>query len=208
MPHRPRASRLAALVFAAACLTAGLAHAQEAAPPAAPPPTSPPPAAAPVMNASGFGAQGAWVFTFETADNGYGFAFFHKAASGGSIVTLNPGADYFVAPNVSLGANLLFSHTSPGDSGGASSTTIGAGVRAGYNLDIVENVGFWPSARFFVTHTSGTPSTTDESFGVFAPFIWHLTTHFFLGGGPDLNHDLSNGGSTEYGLDFILGGWL
>jgi hypothetical protein len=206
MPHRPRASRLAALVLVASGLMTGAARAQDNPPPAAPPPTAPPREAGMSPSSGGFGAPGTWVFTFETADNGYGFAFFHKASGGDSIIVLNPGVDYFLAPNISLGANLFFSH----NSAGGGSTGIGAGVRAGYNLNIVDNIGFWPSARFFLIHNSanGVPSSTDESLGIFGPFIWHPTTHFFLGGGPDLNHQLSNGGGTEYGLDFILGGWL
>jgi hypothetical protein len=189
---------LLALTSAAAVLTTGGAQAQE---PAATP-ASPPPAASLGVASNGFGAPGVWVFTFETADNGYGSAFFHKTAQGGTTIQLNPGVDYFLAPNISLGGNLFFSHST------GSGSDVGVGVRAGYNLDIVPRVGFWPTARFFLIHYGGSSPGTATSLGVLAPFIWHATTHFFLGGGPDLNHGLSGGTYTEYGLDFMLGGWL
>ncbi|HXU64395.1 MAG TPA: hypothetical protein VN962_21995 [Polyangia bacterium] len=202
-PSRPRLSLLAFVLMGTAF--AARAEAQEP----EPAPTSPPPTAATVTTASaagsGFGAPGTWVFSFETADNGYGFAFFH-AQDKTTTLTLNPGVDYFLAPNISLGANIFFSHTS-GDGGG---TSFGGAVRAGYNLNLTGDIGLWPSARFFVVHHPAAPdqSSTQTAFGLFAPFLWHATTHFFLGGGPDLNIGLSGGNYTEFGLDFILGGWL
>ncbi|HSS40014.1 MAG TPA: hypothetical protein VLT58_14700 [Polyangia bacterium] len=191
---------LIAFVSTAAMLAARGAHAQE--PEAAPPPVSASTSAPAPVGPGGFGAPGVWVFTFETADNGYGSAFFHKTSDGPTTIQLNPGVDYFLAPNVSVGGNLFFSHST------GSGNNVGVGARVGYNLALVDNVGFWPTARFFLIHYGGSTPSTATSFGVLAPFIWHATTHFFLGGGPDLNVALSGGSSTEYGLDFILGGWL
>ena len=151
----------------------------------------------------GFGAPGVWVFTFQTADNGSGYAFFHKTSGGNATrSSLNPAVDYFLAPNISLGANLSVSHST------------GNGHRRGGRRPC----GLQPRHRrerrlladgaVLRRCTPDRPTRTDTSIGVLAPFIWHATTHFFLGGGPDLNRGLSNGGSTEYGLDFMLGGWL
>jgi len=197
-----RGSRLlVASIALATAMFAGRASAEESAEPPAPaPPTTPTAPSAPAP--SGFGAAGSWVFTYETADIGSGFAFFHKAndKAGTTTITLNPAVDYFVAPNISLGANLFFSHSS------GNGSAFGGGVRAGYDLSITETVSFWPSARYFLVHDP-TPATV-TSLGVFAPFLWHATTHFFLGAGPDLNAPVSGGGSTEFGLDFILGGWF
>ncbi|MES1207147.1 MAG: hypothetical protein ABUS79_14515 [Pseudomonadota bacterium] len=187
---------LCALSTVAAIFAAPGAHAQE------PAVAAPPPAAAVTAGPNGFGAPGVWVFTFETADPGYGSGFFHKTVNGGSTIQLNPGADYFLAPNVSVGGNLFFSHST------GSGDDVGVAVRVGYDLAIAENVGFWPTARFWVIHYGGSAPSTATAFGVLAPFIWHATTHFFLGGGPDLTRGLSNGGYTQYGLDFMLGGWL
>jgi len=205
MLHTFRA-RLALVAFLMAGLFAATASAQEPepAPPPAPPPAAATVSAAPAA-ASGFGAPGTWVFTFETADNGYGFASFHVQDKT-TTLTLNPGVDYFLAPDISLGANIFFSHTS----GDASTTSIGGAVRAGYNLNLTGDIGLWPSARFFVLHHPSDPGQpgTQTTLGIFAPFLWHATTHFFLGGGPDLNVGLSGGDFTEFGLDFMLGGWL
>jgi hypothetical protein len=164
------------------------------------PVVSAPPAPAAPPTASGFGDKGAWVFTFQTADSGSGYFLFHKTSGGGSTFQLNPGVDYFLAPSISLGGNISFTH----DSGGNS---FGAGVRAGYNLNInaAPAIGFWPMARFFVSHS---PQSTVTSLGVLAPFLWHLAPHFFLGAGPDLNVGLSGPTYTEYGIDFMLGGWI
>ncbi len=206
MPQRLRASRLAADPFPRPRVLAGRAARAPRNPSAGRPPPRrrPPPAAAPAAAPAGFGAPGVWVFTFETADNGYGSAFFHKTSGdGGTTVQLNPGVDYFLAPNVSVGANLFFSHST------GSGSNVGGGVRAGYNLAhrrqrrvLADRAVFRDSLRRLDAQHDARRS------GVLAPFIWHATTHFFLGGGPDLNHELSGGSYTEYGLDFILGGWL
>jgi hypothetical protein len=186
------------LLTVTAVLAGPPARAQEAA--GTPPP--PPAAAAVSTGTNGFGAPGVWVFTFETADPEYGSAFLHKTVNGGTTVQVNPGADYFLAPNVSVGANLFFSHAT------GSGSDVGAAVRVGYNLAIVEKIGFWPTARFWVIHYGGSMPSTGTTFGVLAPFLWHPTNHFFLGGGPDLTHGVSGGSYTEYGLDFMLGGWF
>jgi hypothetical protein len=175
------------------------AQGQEAPPP---PEVSAPAPAAAAPAASAFGAQGAWVFTYQTADSGTGFFLFRKTSGGGSTITLNPGVDYFLAPSISVGGNITFSHVS------GSSDTFGAGIRAGYNIALLPNASFWPMARFFLTRLADPQHTVVTSFGVLAPFLWHLTPHFFLGAGPHLTVQLSGGTDTEYGIDFMLGGWI
>jgi hypothetical protein len=173
--------------------------------------TPPPPASsntgfAPVAQAGGgFGGTGQWVFSMETApDNGSGSFFIH-GSNGNAIISLNPGVDTFIASNVSVGGSVTFTQ----DSNGAGSTTIGIGARAGYNLNITGQVGFWPSLRLFAEHVNANHNgSSDSSFGVFAPFLYHLTPHFFLGAGPDFNLGLSGGNYKEYGIDYIIGGWI
>ncbi len=193
---RGRLGLLAAAI--AGLASAGRASAQEPAPPAGPPPAL---TATAAPAGGGFGAPGTWVFTYDTADTGSGYAFFHAVSHGQTTVELNPGADTFLAPNVSVGGNLLFSHTS------GSGSSVGADVRAGYNLNLTESVGLWPTARYFVVHHPS-PAGTATFFVVFAPFLWHATPHFFLGGGPALNVGVSGNDYTQFGLDFTLGGWL
>jgi hypothetical protein len=205
---RPPVSLLA-LVIAGLAFTARASAqepAEQAAPAEAPPATTVTTAPA-TAGGGGFGAPGTWVFTYDTADTGSGYAFFHTVSGGQTTIELNPGVDYFLAPNISVGGNLFFSHSSGGGNGAPSSSSVGADVRAGYNLNLTDSIGLWPTARFFVVHHPA-PVGTTTAFVVFAPFIWHATTHFFLGGGPSLNVGLSGGDYTQFGLDFILGGWL
>jgi hypothetical protein len=209
--HAPSRGAFGTLAFGALLAVAllaspGAAQAQDTPPPSAPPPSSSGGNGfAPVAPAGGgFGGTGQWVFSMETADSGSGFFSLH-GSSGNASITLNPGVDTFIASNVSVGGSVTFTH----DSSGAGSTSIGIGARAGYNLNITGQVGFWPSLRLFAEHQSADhTSSSASSFGVFAPFLYHLTPHFFLGAGPDFNHGLSGGSTTEYGIDFIIGGWI
>jgi hypothetical protein len=148
-----------------------------------------------------FGSPRTWVFTFQTADQGTGSFFFHKTSGGGSTISIDPGADYFLAPDISLGANIVFSHDSSGGN------VFGGGVRAGYNLPLIDAVSFWPMARFFVIRYDRA-NTTATNMSILAPFLWHLAPHFFLGAGPDVNIGISGYTNTVYGIDFMLGGWI
>ncbi|HXJ19952.1 MAG TPA: hypothetical protein VMT03_06920 [Polyangia bacterium] len=187
---------IVAIAVAASLLAAGPARAQEQ-----PAPVVSAAPAGPPERAAGFGETGALVFTYQTADPGTGYFLFHKTSGGGSTFQLNPSVDYFLAPSISLGATVMFTH----DSGGGNS--YGAGVHAGYNLNVnaAPAVGFWPMARFFVIHS---PQVTSTEVSIFAPFLWHLVPHFFLGAGPSLQIGLSGGSYTQYGIDFMLGGWI
>ena len=56
------------------------------------------------------------------------------------------------------------------------------------------------------THNTGSSSTA--ALEVFAPFLYHVAPHFFLGAGPFLSYLVKGGPDTQYGLDFVIGGWL
>jgi len=117
---------------------------------------------------------------------------------------LHPALDYFIANNVSIGGLIGIQYDSP--NGGT--TTIDLGVRAGYNLNIVNQVSFWPTLGIFYSHFSASMSSgSSTSLGVFAPFLYHITPHFFLGGGPFFNLPLDSGGNN-YGLRTVVGGWF
>jgi hypothetical protein len=201
-PTRGEFRRLAAGSLLALALLASprLAQAQDT-----PPPSSGGTGFAPVAPVDGgFGGTGQWVFSMETADPGSGSFFIH-GSNGNASISLDPAVDYFIASNVSVGGSVNFTH----DSNGAGSTGIGIGARAGYNLNLTGQVGFWPSLRLFAEHQNADhTSSSASSFGVFAPFVYHLTPHFFLGAGPDFNLGLSGGSYKEYGIDFIIGGWI
>jgi hypothetical protein len=191
-----------AVAAAAAWLATPVALAQDdSAPFANPPPAS----SAPMARAGGnFGATGQWVASMRTAP-GSGFLYFHNPSGDGWEISLHPAIDYFLASRISVGG--VFGYTySPAMSG---TTTVDMGARAGFNLDINGTVGFWPlagvAARVF---NSGNVTDTSSALQIFAPFLWHPVVHAFLGLGPSFNAGLSGGDYTEFGLDFIIGGWL
>jgi hypothetical protein len=193
-------ARMVALVLAAAATSvgfAGAARAQDGSPTANG-------GFAPAPYAPGFGAPGSWVLSVSSANAASASLFLHKTSGGGSELNVHPALDAFIAPHVSVGAVVGIDYSS----GGA--TTLDFGARAGFSIGIGGPVGFWPTAGIFVQHSSssGQPSSTPASLGVFAPFLFHLVPHAFVGLGPSLNLGLNDGNGKELGIDYIIGGWL
>jgi hypothetical protein len=154
---------------------------------------------------AGFAALGQWVLSLRTTDDGGGYFFFHKASGGDWQLSLHPSVDYFITSSVSLGATFGYFY-SPADTG---TTVLSLGGRAGFNLTIDDHIGFWPSAGVGITIDSRMHNTnTSSSFGIFAPFLYHLVPHLFVGVGPSFSVQLNDGNGKTYGLDFVLGGWL
>jgi hypothetical protein len=152
---------------------------------------------------AGFAAIGQWVLTMKTTDDG-GYAFFRKASGGDWELNLHPSLDYFIINNVSLGATVGYSY-SPAGTG---ITVFSLGARAGLNMTINDNLGFWPSAGVgFKVDSRDYNTNTTSFFGVFAPFLYHLVPHLFVGLGPSFSMQL-DGDSKVFGIDFVLGGWL
>jgi hypothetical protein len=185
---------LAAGALAALPSTAG---AQDLAPPTAAAASAP--AGAPA--ATTFGASGEWVVSVPSYNAGTSLSF-SKQASGGSRVLLQPALDYFLASGISVGGLVGF-----GYSGGT--TTINLGARAGFNQVLTDRVSFWPTAGIIGTYQSGNGSSSSQAqLVVLAPFLYHPVQHFFLGAGPFLSYLVKGGPDTQYGLDFVIGGWL
>jgi hypothetical protein len=143
--------------------------------------------------AGAFGATGQIVITGELE------AHLHN----GWQLHLQPSADYFIATNVSIGGLIGFTH----NSGNPSTDFFNLGVRAGYNLAISDPVTFWPRVGITVGHLFGTGGSTSTQLTIFAPFLFHLVPHLFVGAGPDFELPL-NGGGTGYGLQTVVGGWF
>jgi hypothetical protein len=189
------ARRLAACALAAAALAApASARAQES--------TTPPPAFAPATGAGGgFGGTGQWVLSLGGTNDT--FFFLHKQSGGGWQLQILPALDYFITSSVSVGGAVGFRHDS-----GSGDTPVIIGARAGFNLNISGPVGFWPMAGVFGTHVFHTHgSDNSATLRLFAPFLYHLAPHFFIGGGPSFDLSLTSDGN-QYGLDIILGGWI
>jgi hypothetical protein len=152
--------------------------------------------------AGGFGAEGQLALSMgATADQPF---FFHKTSGGGWQLHVEPAADYFIVPHVSVGGRVVYDH----DSGGGSNA-VGLAARAGYDLAIDDRFSFWPLGGLAVTYASGNhTSHTDTWVTAFAPVLFHPAPHFFVGLGPSVNIHLSGPGGTEYGVDSIIGGWF
>jgi hypothetical protein len=151
-------------------------------------------------SSANFGGAGQWVLTVQTA-NDMSTAFSLRGGSG-SYVNIHPALDTFLISNLSVGGALGFSHA-----GGVS--TFGLGARAGYNLGIASQVSFWPTAGVFAAFATGNHmSSSGATLQIYAPFLYHPVPHVFAGIGPTFNLGLSGGNNQQYGLDFVLGGWL
>jgi hypothetical protein len=154
---------------------------------------------------AGFAAMDQWVLTLRTTPDAGGFLFFHKNSPGDWELSLHPAIDYFITSSVSLGAVVGYRHSSAA----TGTTALGLGARAGFNLNINDHVGVWPTAGLAVNYVSANhESSTTTTFGIFAPFLYHLVPHLFVGLGPSFSILLSGADGKSYGLDFVLGGWL
>jgi hypothetical protein len=181
----------------------GAARAQDLAPPTAA--TSAPSggSASASPSASVFGVAGAWVISVQSYNAGSATPsfFFAKQASGGETVIVQPGLDYFIGNGISVGGVVGVAHST-------GSTTVNLGARAGFNQGLSERVSFWPTIGVDGSYNHATTSTSTAALEVFAPFLLHAAPHFFLGVGPFLSYLVKGGPDTQYGLDFVIGGWL
>jgi hypothetical protein len=184
----------------------GAARAQDLAPPTAA--TSAPSggSASASPPASVFGVAGAWVISVQSFNAGSATPslFFDKQASGGSRVLIQPGLDYFLGNGISVGGVVGFGYTS----GSPATTVVNLGARAGFNQGLNEHVSFWPTIGIDGSYIHNTGSSSTAALEVFAPFLYHVAPHFFLGAGPFLSYLVKGGPDTEYGIDFVIGGWL
>ncbi len=154
---------------------------------------------------STFGTAGTWVLSVQSHAAGSSTAsfFFDKVSGGNWNVLIQPALDYFIGSGISVGGVVGFAHSSSG------STALNFGARAGFNQSIGKKLTFWPTAGVYgsFADNSGSTSTTATA-EVYAPFLYHPVDHFFLGAGPFLGFQFHGGDFTEYGLDFVIGGWL
>jgi hypothetical protein len=158
-----------------------------------------------------------------------GFQYYSVSNNGGSdtLFSLAPAADYFVIDNLSLGAQLMlgFLSSSPPAPGQGDTTTMwGIAPQIGYNISLSDSISFWPKLFFAfagasVSNNGG--SVNSGTLGIFAPFLFHVATHFYFGIGPDLstqafvNESTGNGQNvnnpakvTTFGAMATVGGWF
>jgi hypothetical protein len=163
------------------------------------PATAPPPAASAGALGQGFGELGQIVISNE------GFFGFDKTNNVGWGLTLKPAADYFFMPAISAGLVAAYFKGS-GDPG---VTTVGIGGRAGFNLNLTENLGVWGKAGVTYQHSSvGNASASTTWFTVFVPVLYHLMPHLFVGVAPYYNAKIAGTGDHNYGFSYVIGGWF
>src|ERR1022692_2281679 len=168
---KPSMLRISPLAFTLLALGASPSRAQDSFSPAPPGEAPPAPFAAAAAPGGGFGAIGEWVLSMQTTAFGGssgGFLFLHKQSGGDYQIAVHPGIDYFLTHSVTVGGMAGIDHSSGG------STTEGIGARAGFNLNINDRIGFWPTAGVFGSHTSNPDHTSSSSAGllIFAPFLY------------------------------------
>lgn len=191
---------LASAVAAALAALPSAANAEDLAPPSASA-SSGGGFAPSAMPGATFGTSGQWVISAESYNSATSLVFY-KQASSGSNLFLQPALDYFLSSGLSVGGLVGFGY-------GGGTTTVNLGARAGFNQALVSSVSFWPTAGIIGSFQSENGnSSSSAKLVVLAPFLYHPAPHFFLGAGPFLSYLVKGGPDTQYGLDFVIGGWL
>ncbi|HEY7374409.1 MAG TPA: hypothetical protein VIF57_19755 [Polyangia bacterium] len=155
----------------------------------------------------GFGTPGQFVISTETAGGppfaGFSGIHFDKANHGGWLFEIRPAADYFVIPNVTVGAVVGFAIDNAKNKG------VEVGGRAGFNFNLNDHIGAWGRVGINYNHVSTTgPSSSFTFLPVSAMIMYHPAPHFFLGLGPYYNVKLSGEANHNYGLATLIGGWF
>ncbi len=169
--------------------------------------------AVPVDSPSGaFGDQGQIAVSSDSS-----LSISHTSVSGESAskteIVLLPAIDYFVVHNLSIGGFVGLDYVKVGD---GHSNKFEIGPRVGYNLPLSKRISFWPKLGFSYTHSSSsdlaggdTASGNHIALNLFAPFMFHPVTHFFVGFGPALDTDLSGDAKqTVVAARLTIGGWF
>jgi hypothetical protein len=176
-----------------------------------------------------FGERGQLVLTLATVGSLSRVTYTHSRG-GRTNVNLAPSLDYFLVDNVSVGVNAFVGYSrgtsldSTGETTVFKSTSIGVAPRLGGNIQLTERLSFWPQigVGYGTVDTSEIASSGANQHSsvrlwvqVSAPLLVHPTSHFFLGAGPSLFHELSDADQFDYendgtaiGASFVLGGWL
>ena len=81
--------------------------------------------------------------------------------------------------------------------GRPNTTTVNLGARAGFNQGLNEHVSFWPTIGIDGSYTHTNDSNSTAALEVFAPFLYHVAPHFFLGAGPFLSYLVKGGPDTR-----------
>ena len=136
-----------------------------------------------------------------------GYQSYSRSKGSTTDVEFEPSIDYFLVDAISIGADAFFGYPSGTglDSNGTetqfSSTDFGIAPRLGPNLALTTFASIWlrgdlgfGTVSSSVSSVSGTNqhSRTRTWVDISAPFLPHPSSHFFVGAGPFLFHELSD----------------
>lgn len=160
----------------------------------------------------GFGSPGRLVISAD-ASASLGYATYGD--SNLVFFTLEPGADYFIQQNLSVGTALRIRAYS-GEIGEFEydNTAIGLNVRGGYNIPLGDRLSVWPKAGLTlqlgdeaVLPLAGVLNTDATLvLDIYAPFLFHVGSNFFVGGGPRLDLGIGDDVGVVLGLFTTVGG--
>jgi hypothetical protein len=182
-----------------------------------------------------FGDAGHFVLD-GTLSASLGHSGIHSAGVSSNSFSVQPAFDYFLGPDLSVGVSAFIrydnlSSTMPYTTG-QRNVAYGVTGQFGFNLWLAERVSFWPKLSLALSQSRTTFPTPSVSPGtgtlvesapnvenivfveLYAPFLFHLAQHFFVGLGPDAYVDLVNsfGGVSNrrvfYGAESTVGGWF
>jgi hypothetical protein len=219
------------LTGAISLMTVATARAQEAAPSAGAPAAAPSANLAAIATPSDivgkFAARGQLAvslglpLTGEAPQLGIVHASTNMGGGSSTVLAIEPSADYFVAPNLSVGGLVGIRYVSTREPAGSlfisgNSTVLMGEARVGYNLALGETLSLWPRIGIGYSH-GGSDGLAPSSYAVplvaFAPLLWHPGRRFFLGAGPIFTTPLveRSGGldqpkTTDIGVQGDLGG--
>jgi hypothetical protein len=165
-----------------------------------------------VTNVGSPGSASMLDFEYVGVSNNYG-SFTHFGIA--------PSAHFFVTDNLSVGGQLVLGigSYSPSQGPGTSVTNVGIAPEIGYNIGINDMFSFWPKLFFGYQNealSNNGGSYSQAVLGVYAPFLFHVAPHFFLGIGPNLSTQLvstqANGPdlpkATVFGIMATFGGYF
>jgi hypothetical protein len=170
----------------------------------------------------------------------FGRLGYSDSRASSTSVNVEPSIDQFILPSLSIGLSVFVRYSDSTNEAAldASSLASGGYVRVGANLWLAKSVSFWPVVSLGAWSVSSKYSAPRPGYAVFvggksipigtstelkdsavvaelyAPVLFHLAPHFFVGIGPDafmdLLHDVGPFSNKRYfaGVSSTVGGWL
>ncbi|MCP3103063.1 hypothetical protein LZ198_29705 [Myxococcus sp. K15C18031901] len=155
-----------------------------------------------------FGSAGQFVISSDASGNlGY-----TTEGAGYGFIRLNPSVDYFLKENLSIGSGVdIAAAFYDGDTVAA----FGLNARVGYNIPLGEKVSVWPKGTVtlflgdnILALQDGTGSAATVLLEGYAPFLYHVTPHFFVGAGPRLSIGLGDDVDVTISVGTTVGGYF